>query len=68
MAKPARRRVDNNVEVTNRDIVCRAFELYCQRGCQDGSDTDDWLRAERELRGAVTSTVRVRGNWAQRLP
>ena len=61
MTKPARRRVDN-VEVTDRDIACRAFELYCQRGCQDGSDADDWLRAERELRGAVKSTVRVRGN------
>jgi hypothetical protein len=30
-------------------IATRAFELYCQRGCQDGHDVDDWLQAEREL-------------------
>ena len=43
------------VEVTDRDIACRAFELYCERGCQDGHDADDWLKAERELRNAVIS-------------
>ena len=43
------------VEVTDRDIACRAFELYCERGCQDGHDADDWLKAERELRSAVSS-------------
>ena len=42
-------------EVSDRDIACRAFELYCERGCQDGHDVDDWLNAERELRSAVTS-------------
>ena len=26
----------------------RAFELYEQRGCQDGHDLDDWLQAEAE--------------------
>jgi hypothetical protein len=43
------------VEVTDRDIACRAFELYGARGCQDGHDADDWLKAERELRNAVIS-------------
>lgn len=72
MAKTARRRVDkavttaaldpasrtpNHSLVTDRDIACRAFELYCERGCQDGYAADDWLRAERELRGAEISTV-----------
>ena len=40
------------VEVTDRDVACRAFELYCERGWQDGHDVDDWLKAERELRSA----------------
>ncbi|PYR20365.1 MAG: hypothetical protein DMF98_23645, partial [Acidobacteria bacterium] len=25
-----------------------------ERGCQDGHDVDDWLKAERELRSAVS--------------
>jgi hypothetical protein len=37
----------------NLDIAHRAFELYCERGCQHGHDIDDWLRAERELRDSV---------------
>lgn len=33
-----------------RDAIARrAFELFCARGGQNGSDIDDWLRAEREL-------------------
>ena len=52
----------------------RAYDLYQQRGCEDGYDTDDWLRAEAELareqsqptarpvkkaRGAVISTAKA---------
>ena len=36
-------------EPSAQDIAQRAFELYCERGRQDGGDLDDWLRAEREL-------------------
>ena len=36
------------------DIARRAFELYCDRGCQDGRDVDDWLAAERELLEAAS--------------
>ena len=35
------------------DIAQRAYELYEQRGRQDGRDSEDWLKAERELGGAV---------------
>ena len=28
----------------------RAYEFYQQRGGQDGSDQDDWYRAEQEIR------------------
>jgi hypothetical protein len=31
----------------------RAYELYEQRGREDGHDFDDWLAAERELRGSA---------------
>jgi Protein of unknown function (DUF2934) len=29
----------------------RAYEIWEQRGCQDGQDADDWFRAESEVRG-----------------
>jgi hypothetical protein len=33
-------------------IAKRAFELYLGRGGSHGRDVQDWLQAERELRGA----------------
>ena len=72
MPKPTRRRADNVVtmpsteppvaitlasELTDDDIARRAYELYCARGFEDGHDVDDWLDAERELRGAATSSA-----------
>ena len=30
----------------------RAYELYVQRGNQSGSELDDWLQAEEEIRSA----------------
>lgn len=30
-------------------IARRAYEIYCEHGCQDGRDMDDWLQAEQEL-------------------
>lgn len=33
----------------------RAYELYEQRGRQDGFDQQDWLQAEAELRSARTA-------------
>lgn len=38
------------------DIAQRAYELYEQRGRQDGRDLEDWVKAERELGGAVHYT------------
>ena len=70
MPKSARRRTDNVLTmpalesttaiasgVTEGDIARRAFELYCDRGRQDGRDIDDWLSAERELRHASKSSA-----------
>ena len=39
--------------VDHAHIAQRAYELYEQRGRQDGRDLEDWLKAERELGGAV---------------
>ena len=33
-------------------IARRAFEIYLARGASHGRDVQDWLQAERELRGA----------------
>ena len=72
MPKSARRRTDNvltmpSVEsptaaaiasgVTESDIARRAFELYCDRGREDGHDVEDWLNAERELRDVSSSSA-----------
>jgi hypothetical protein len=44
--------------MTDRDIAQRAYKLYVQRGSEDGHDIiDDWLQAERELRGEVGVTI-----------
>jgi hypothetical protein len=43
--------------VTDRDIACRAYELYEERGRTHGHDLGDWLQAERELLGTLRSTA-----------
>ena len=30
----------------------RAYEIYLQRGGEDGGELDDWLQAEQEILGA----------------
>ena len=35
-------------------IQLRAYEIYIQRGRQDGLDLDDWFQAERELKTSGT--------------
>ena len=73
MPKSARRRTDNVLSmpsvveyptalaiassVSESDIARRAFELYCDRGREDGHDVDDWLNAERELRDVSRSSA-----------
>jgi DUF2934 family protein len=44
-------------QITNEEIAARAYELYCERGAEDGHDLDDWLRAEEELRGHRRSPI-----------
>lgn len=37
---------------THEEIAKLAYKLFERRGCAHGSDEQDWLQAERELRGA----------------
>jgi Protein of unknown function (DUF2934) len=78
MDKPKRKRTDKiltmpivlpdtlPVTMTDHDIARRAYELYEQRGRDHGHDLDDWLQAERDLRG-VSVTIPVTGGEKKRL-
>jgi hypothetical protein len=39
------------------EIRRRAYELYEERGCEDGHDLDDWLRAEAEITAKNAKTA-----------
>ena len=52
--------VNDSPPVSESDIALKAFAYYCERGCRDGSDVEDWLRAERELRGTTKPATRRR--------
>lgn len=45
--KPA---VGENPPPTEDEIRKRAYEIYCARNGGAGSETDDWLKAEAELK------------------
>lgn len=34
---------------TPEEIAVEAYNIYCQRGCANGKDVEDWLEAERRL-------------------
>jgi HSP20 family molecular chaperone IbpA len=38
-----------DVEQMYERIAARAYEYFIERGCVNGYDIDDWIRAEREL-------------------
>ena len=43
---------EESLEALKKRICVRAYQLYEQRGREDGHDLDDWLRAElEEIRG-----------------
>jgi len=49
--------VSQSPNPADADIARRAFELFCERGCQHGRDVEDWLQAERELREEANSAA-----------
>ena len=40
-----------SLELTEEYIRLRAYEIYEERGRQDGHDVEDWLQAEAEIFG-----------------
>jgi hypothetical protein len=40
-----------------RQIRLRAYELYEERGREDGHELDDWLRAEAEIMQKKAGTI-----------
>jgi hypothetical protein len=44
---------------TKQQIRQRAYELYERRGRTDGHDLDDWLQAEREIKGRQAKAARA---------
>jgi DUF2934 family protein len=51
LAKPAPQtnQITHSTSELQEQIRRRAYELYEQRGRDDGHELDDWLRAESEL-------------------
>ena len=48
--------MNKNEQPTVQEITRRAYQVYLERGGQDGSDVKDWLTAERELSEPVVET------------
>ena len=42
---------EGSLELTEELIRVRAYQFYEERGCEDGHDLEDWLRAEAEIFG-----------------
>ena len=43
-----------SANVEPKRIAERAYQLYMSRGCEEGRDLEDWLKAERELTASGT--------------
>ena len=48
---PAKERLKERLSLEER-IQRRPYELYVERGSKSGSELDDWLQAEEEIRRA----------------
>lgn len=47
----------NDAQTVERRIRERAYELYEERGKEEGHALDDWLRAEEEILGSTVRAV-----------
>jgi hypothetical protein len=52
MAQPT-----STVKVPHDKIAMRAYEKWCSRGRPCGTDRQDWIEAETELRGEISRTA-----------
>ena len=51
---------NGSAPVTDADVARRAYDLYLARGGEPGHDVEDWLQAERDLRGAGEALMQDR--------
>jgi hypothetical protein len=56
MAQP----VNTPVKIPHEKIAMRAYEKWCKRGRPQGSDVQDWMEAEAELRSEVARSTATR--------
>ena len=42
---------EGSLELTENIMRLRAYRFYKDKGCEDGHDLEDWLRAEAEVFG-----------------
>ena len=47
------------MEITREMIEKKAYELFLARGCEHGSDVNDWLEAERQLRAQIAAPAKT---------
>ena len=57
-ARSTKKGIAAPTQVTHGEVARRAYDLFLARGCEHGHDLDDWLQAERELRGTPNATPR----------
>ena len=51
-SKPSMVKDRLKTSVPSTGVARRAYELFLERGGDHGRDVDDWLKAERELKGS----------------
>jgi len=50
---------EGSLELTEDIIRARAYRFYEDRGCEDGHDLEDWVRAEAEVTGFTLHLFRL---------
>jgi hypothetical protein len=60
---PQQQGMGMGMQVPREKIAMRAYEKWCKRGRQHGSDRQDWIEAEKEL---VTEMGRTGGAQVRR--
>ena len=53
--QPASTVTDSGID--HEAVRTRAYELYVERGMEDGHEVEDWLRAEKEVSAGDNSSV-----------
>ena len=49
------------VKIAHEKIAMRAYEKWCKRGCPPGTEKQDWLEAEAELRVEYSKNASMSG-------